>query len=259
MPVITFTSDWGTNDHYVAALKGEMVSLVPDVTLIDITHSIKRHDVQKAAFIFKNAYYFFPPGTIHLVAVANKDSRNEGAGWLVIEDRENFLVCRNDGFFNLVTDRHPEKAIYISGSEKLSVSDERSFLITIIHDLCEGKPVESFGDIVSEIKVLRALKPLVDGNMIKGSVMHIDDYGNAITNIEKDFFEQNVQSRGFEIELPRRDVILKKICQRYDDVDNGQILALFNSSGLLEIAQNQGDASGLYGIFLNTQIRINIL
>lgn len=259
MPVITLTTDWGTNDYYVAALKGEVISLIPDVLLVDITHSIKKYDVMRAAFIFKNSYFYYPPGTIHLVAVGNKGTRDERAGWLVIEDRENFIVCRDDGFFNLVAARQPEKAIYIPESEKLSVEEERSFLVTVVHELSEAKAIESLGERIKEIKVRKAFEPIFDDNMIKGSVVYIDDYGNVITNIEKDLFERLVQRRKFEIELPRRDVILQNISKRYDDVGNGQMLALFNSSGLLEIAQNQADAAGLYGFSYGTQIRINIL
>jgi len=259
MPVITLTTDWGTNDFYVAALKGEIVSLIPDVRLIDITHHIRKFDLLRAAFIFRNSYYYYPPGTIHLIGVGHKGSREESAGWLVIEDRENFIVCRNDGFFYLVADRQPEKAFYVSQSEKLSVGDERSFLVTILHELSEGKSPATFGPPLTAIKERKSFEPVRDDKMIKGSVVYIDDYGNVITNIDRELFERTVQNRRFEIELPRRDVVLQNISQRYDDVGNGQMLALFNSSGLLEIAQNQGDAAGLYGFSYGTQIRINIL
>lgn len=259
MPVITLTTDWGTNDFYVAALKGELVSLIPDVRLIDVTHHIKKYDLMRAAFIFRNSYYYFPPGAIHLIAVGHKGSRDESAGWLVIEDRENFIVCRNDGFFYLVAGRQPENVIYIDQSEKLSVGDERSFLVTILHDLSEGKSPSTFGHPLTAIKELKSFEPVSDDNLIKGTVVYIDDYGNVITNIDRELFERLVQNRKFEIELPRRDVVLSNISQRYDDVGNGQMLALFNSSGLLEIAQNQADAAGLYGFSYGTQIRINIL
>jgi S-adenosylmethionine hydrolase len=259
MPVITLTTDWGLTDHYVAALKGELMSLAPEAAIVDITHQIPAYDFMRAAFVFKSAYYFFPPQTIHLVAVGKQALREQPSGWMIIEDRESMIICRNNGFFTLVAGRLPEKAVYITESEKVSIADEKSFLVTIILDLLQRLPIEKLGKPVDSMVQANFFLPSSDDTMINGAIIHVDTYGNAITNIERDFFYQSVGSKRFELDLPRRDVVINQISNRYDDVKPGQILALFNSTGFLEIAQNQGDVSRLYGLEYGDKIRIALL
>jgi S-adenosylmethionine hydrolase len=257
MPAVTLTTDWGLTDHYVAALKGELLSLVPSVQLIDITHQVPPFDVMKAAFIFKNAYYYFPSGTIHLVCVASHASTN--LGWMVIEDNDCFIICKNDGFFTMVAGRQPHKAIFIDQSDLLSAAEEKSFLVTLINDLVVSKKTEALGTKVETIHQRNFFKPSQEDNLIRGTIVHIDIYGNAITNIEKTFFDHAIGDRKFEIDFPRRDLAIRTISRNYRDVSPGKLLVLFNASGYLEIAQNQGDASGLYGLEYGDQIRVSIL
>jgi len=99
-------------------------------------------------------------------------------------------------------------------------------------------------------------QPSHDANSIQGTVIHIDIYGNAITNIEKEYFENVVGARRFEIDMPRYGETITKINNRYDDVTPGKMVALFNASGFLEIALNQGDISLLYGLEYADKIRI---
>jgi hypothetical protein len=255
MPAITLTTDWGVTDHYVAALKGELLSLFPGAALVDISHQVPPYDVMRAAFVFKNSYYFFPAGTIHLVSVGAQTSRS--TEWMVIQDSDCFIVCRNDGFFTLVTGRQPQKAVVIKSSEKISVADERSFLVTILNDLLEKKSLDSIGESIDAIKERSFLSPTLEENLIRGTVIHIDVFGNAVTNIDRELFDREGRNRDFEIDFPRRDVVIRKLSNHYNDVERGQLLVLFNSSGYLEIAQNQGDASGLYGLEYGDQIRIS--
>ena len=137
MPAITLTTDWGTSDHYVAAFKGGLLSLHPAINLIDVSHTVPSYDSMRAAFIFKNCYNYFPAGTIHLISVGSLSSQS--TGWLAIEDNSSFIICRNDGFFALVAERQPQKVVMISESDKISVADERSFLINAINSIIEKK------------------------------------------------------------------------------------------------------------------------
>ncbi len=255
MPAITLTTDWGITDHYVAALKGELLSLYPGTTLVDITHQVPPFDVMRAAFVFKNAYYFFPSGTIHLVSVGAQAAKQ--TEWILIQDNECFIVCRNDGFFTLVTGRQPQKAVVIKGSDNISVADERSFLVTVLNDLLENKSLDKSGEPADKIVERSTLLPTLEENLIRGTVIHIDVFGNAVTNIDQELFHREGKGRHFEIDFPRRDVVIRKLSNSYNDVERGQLLVLFNSSSYLEIAQNQGDASGLYGLEYGDQIRIS--
>jgi S-adenosylmethionine hydrolase len=254
MPVITLTTDWGTTDHYVAAFKGGLLSLHPEATLVDVSHSVPSFDSMRAAFIFKNCYNFFPSGSIHLVSVGSLPSQN--SGWLAIEDNSSLILCRNDGFFTLVAERQPQKAVVISNSEKITVANERNFLLSAINSLIEKKQIDSLGEKVQSVLERSLLMPTLEENLIRGTVVYIDSFGNAITNITKEFFETERKNRAIEIDFPRKDVIVTGISKHYRDAARGQMLVLFNSSGYLEIAQNQGDAAGLYGLEYGDQIRI---
>ncbi len=258
MSLITLTTDWGLTDHYVAALKGELFSMLPGVNIVDISHQIPAYNFMKAAFVFKNAFYFFPPHTIHLICVDKQLNRTDDThtGWMVVQYGESMIVCRNNGFFTLVSKQEPLKAVYIEGSEEVSVAHEKSFLVTLLHDLVHNKPLEELGQPVKSFYQSSMFQPSHDANSIQGTVIHIDTYGNAITNIEKEYFENVVGTRRFEIDMPRHGETITKINNRYDDVTPGKMVALFNASGFLEIALNQGDISLLYGLEYADKIRI---
>ncbi|HMY14572.1 MAG: SAM-dependent chlorinase/fluorinase [Bacteroidia bacterium] len=258
MSLITLTTDWGLTDHYVAALKGELFSMLPGVNIVDISHQIPAYNFMKAAFVFKNAFYFFPPHTIHLICVDKQLNRTDDThtGWMVVQYGESMIVCRNNGFFTLVSKQEPLKAVYIEGSEEVSVAHEKSFLVTLLHDLVHNKPLEELGQPVKSFYQSSMFQPSHDANSIQGTVIHIDIYGNAITNIEKEYFENVVGARRFEIDMPRYGETITKINYRYDDVTPGKMVALFNASGFLEIALNQGDISLLYGLEYADKIRI---
>ncbi len=254
MPVITLTTDWKTCDHYVAAFKGGLLSTNPAINIIDISHAVASFDSMQAAFIFKNCYRFFPAGSLHLISVGSLASQN--SGWLAIEDDSSFIICRNDGFFTLVTGRQPHKAVLISGSETITVANERNFLLTAISTILTDNCIDKLGEKVLKIEEKQLLNPTLEENLIRGTVVYIDAFGNGITNISKALFESEKKGRSIEIDFPKKDVVITRISNHYRDAGRGQLLVLFNSSGFLEIAQNQGDAAGLFGLEYGDQLRI---
>ena len=156
----------------------------------------------------------------------------------------------------MVSKQEPLKAVYIKGSEDVSVAHEKSFLVTLLHDLVNNKPLVEIGLPVQSFYQSSMFQPSHDVNTIQGTVIYVDTFGNVITNIEKEYFENVVGEKRFEIDLPRHREFITQINNRYDDVEPGKMVALFNSSGYLEIAINQGDISLLYGFEYGNQIRI---
>ena len=120
----------------------------------------------------------------------------------------------------------------------------------------KNKQIDSLGEKLQKIIERSLLTPTLEENLIRGTVVYIDSFGNAITNITKEFFEKERKTRAIEIDFPRKDVVVTRISNHYRDAARGQMLVLFNSSGYMEIAQNQGDAAGLYGLEYGDQIRI---
>lgn len=254
MAIITLTSDWGTKDYYLAVVKGRLTKQLPEVKIIDITHDIPPFNNVQAAFVLRNCYKDFPDGTIHIIAV-NTEESDKNPHTVVYADKQYFIGA-DDGIFSTILDNKPEKIVEITvtqDSDYFTFSTRDRFIKAATHIL-KNKKIEELG---AERKVLNqkiSFKPVTESNVIKGMVIYIDNYKNVITNITQDLFEKFRKGRKFRIIL--RGEVLKKLHQSYTDVPVGEIVTLFNTSGLLEIAINQGNASSLLGLYLDDTIRI---
>lgn len=254
MPIITLTSDWGLKDHYLAVVKGSIFSLLPDANIVDISHLIPRFDIAQASYVLKNAYPYFPKGSIHIVGintVASLETPHIG----VLYDGHYFIGADN-GIFSLLFDKLPEKIIELEinqDSDYFTFSTKDIFVKAACH-IAKGGNIEDLGIPKENLNDKLHLKPIIDENSIKGMIIYVDVYENVIANITEQQFRAVQKGRDFEIEI-RRDVI-KKISKSYSDVPEGEKLALFGSNGLLQIALNFDKAKSLLGLDLNESIKI---
>jgi S-adenosylmethionine hydrolase len=254
MPIITLTSDWGQKDHYAGAVKGAILSRMPDVTIIDISHQIPPFEIEQAAFVLKNAWRDFPIGTIHIIGVNTEES--DKFGHTVVEKDGHFFIGTDNGLFSLLFDQKPDKIIELTitqDSNSFTFSTRDRFVKAAIH-LAQGNKVEALGSPRDKLIEKILLRPVVDDNIIKGHVIYIDRYENIITNINQSLFREIGKNRKFSIVF--RTYSIGKLSQSYTDVAPGEILALFDSAGMLEIAMNQGNAAGLLGLDYKDMIRI---
>src|ERR1039457_4038386 len=174
MPIITLTSDWGIKDHYLAAVKGAIYNKLPDVRIVDISHAIPPFDLNQAAFIIRNFYKNFPPGTIHILGI-NTEASIETPHTLVIQDGHYFIGSDN-GIFSLIFDEKPDTVIeldVLQDSDYFTFADRDVFVKVACH-IAEGKPVEQLGTPKNSILQKMSFKPAIDGNLIKGKVIFID-------------------------------------------------------------------------------------
>ncbi len=254
MPIITLTSDWGFKDHYLGAVKGTILTKIPEATIIDITHSIPSFEIEQAAFIIKNSYRNFPEGTIHIIGINTEES--DKMPHTAIEMDKHFFIGTDNGIFSLIFDKPPDKIVELNipqDSNFFTFSTRDRFINAAAH-LAEGKAIEELGDVKENIIEKILLKPVIDKNVIKGHVIYIDSYENIITNIREPFFREIAAGRKFSILF--RTYEIKKISSSYTDVPVGEILALFDSNNHLEIAMNQGNAAGLLGLGYKDLVRI---
>lgn len=254
MAIITLTSDWGLKDHYLSIIKGRILKLLPDTRIIDITHNVPPFNSIQAAFILKNCYKDFPDGTIHIIAV-NTEETAKFPHTLVCADKQYFIGTDN-GIFSLILDSKPEKIIELTtpqDSDYFTFSTRDRFVKTAVH-LAKKNKADELGDNKDSLIEKISFKPVTGQNVIKGMVVYIDNYENIITNISQEFFQEFSNGRKYKIIL--RGETLKAIHNSYTDVPFGEIVALFNTSGFLEIAINQGNASSLLGLYQNDTIRI---
>lgn len=246
MAVITFLSDFGEKDHYVAAVKARIISKNPGQQIIDISHDVRRHDISHAAFVMKSVFNDFPKGTVHLISVDPVTNRNVR---LVAVDLDgHYFVSHDSGIFNLISGTPPSLAVALPPRE--SSFEAKNILASVAARLASGESLSSVGNQINDLdmKMDRQLK--ATKREMVGQVIHIDHFGNLITNINRTDFDNICKINGgnpaYTIRFSRE--IFNRIHGNYADVEDGDCFVLFNSSGLLEIGINKGRASELLGL-----------
>jgi S-adenosylmethionine hydrolase len=254
--IVTLTTDWHNSDYYIGAVKALILSKVSDVIITDISHNITSFSIQQAAFILKSTYKNFPSGTVHIIGV---DSEPKTGGNIVVANYKNqYFICNNNGTLGLVFENKPDLTIVIDiGSDyEGSTFPELTVFSEIASFICLGGNIRELGEIVDDVIRSPELLPQIDNNEITGSVIYIDSFSNVITNISIELFETFVKDRNFEILLNSNYHKTNKIYKSYKEVNRGDIVCLFNSLGLLEIAIREGKASLLLNLDRRSLIRI---
>ncbi len=256
MPIITLTTDLGDKDHYVGALKGRLLSLAPDVSLIDITHHVTPHHVQHAAYVLGECWHEFPIGTVHLVGI---DYAQDVRDRMLIHLHEgHYFVGFDNGWFSLIAQARPEAIWMIQPPEEVAATFLlRDVMGPVAAALANGVAPHTLGLPINHTKELYVQQAVVTPGSMRAHIIHVDRFGNLITNISRQEFEQAVGHHRFYIGFRREQI--NKLSLSYQDVPEGEKLAFFNSNDRLEIAINQGSASQLLGLQRGDIIQIDIL
>lgn len=270
MRIITLTSDMGTQDYYLAAVKAAILGLYPQANIIDISHHVAPFDIAQAAFVVKNVYGTFPKGSIHILGVNSEKSNpltQPGAPLVrhvVVEYNGHYFIGADNGVFSLLFDDAPS-AVYeidFDGQDGEDTFPMKSVFARAASLMASGEHPSNFGHAIHELNQRTVIAATVNPNLIKGTVIYIDIYGNVIINITKSMFEQQVGKRSFKILLRGGSHEITEIRKIYSEVPEGEVVALFDSSGHLEIAINKGvegnggGASGLLGLRLGDTVRV---
>ncbi len=256
MAIITLCSDWGTRDHYVAVVKGVILKLIPQAVIVDITHQVPPFNLNFASFIIRNIYHQFPPGTIHIIDI-NSDTPLT-TSYLIVEKDRQFFIAPDNGLFSLVFDTKPDRIVSLEVDPEL----ERSTFIAgdlfapVACRLAGGTPSTGLGKEKPDLDTRISFTPAVDHNIIRAKVIFIDSYENVFLNITAGLFEKVGRGRPFTIYFKTLDFAIQKISQSYKEVAEGEILAMFSSGGMLEIAMNRGNAASLLGLRPDDSVRI---
>jgi len=259
MAIITLTSDWGLKDHYIGAVKGAIMRQMPGVSIVDISHNIPAFDLNQTAFIIRNFFRDFPEGTIHIIGV-NTEAGIQTPHTLV-KHKGHFFIGADNGIFSLIFDEPPEMVIeldVIQDSNYFTFPARDVFAKVACH-IAAGKPPEELGHIKTKIMQKMAFQPVIQGDLMKGKVIYVDNYENAFTNITESLFKSIVKNRRFAITFRSPSYRITSISKSYQDVNEGEMLAIFSASGYLEIAINKGKASSLLGLKMDQSVTIEIL
>lgn len=253
MAIITITTDLGLKDHYVSSIKGAILSRLPNVTIVDISHQIPTYNIQDAAYILKNAYPNFPKGSIHLLGVKSEQIK-ESSHVIVFADGHYFISSDN-GVFSLLLETTIDKIIELPTI--ISTFPTRDVFAVAAVQLASGATIESLGKPKENLLERMPFRAATMGDTIRGTIEYIDSYGNVMCNVTETLFNQVGKGREFKIEFARARYDINKISKTYSDVPEGEILALFNSTTQLEIAMNSDRANSMLGLKLNDSITIH--
>lgn len=263
MPIITLTTDMGLRDHYVAMVKGAILSQLPEVLIVDVSHSIKPFDNAQAAYVLRNAYTAFPAGTIHIVGVNPELDRN--TFHVVVKHNGHYFVGADNGIFPLVFDGAADEAYELTmklDDDHVAFPTKSVFVKAACH-LARGGMPATIGRKISALRERIGFQPATDETSIRGRVVYIDGYGNLMTNVKRPLFDEVGRGRPFRIGFGHSADDITRIHTTYGDVSDGVCLAFFNANGHLEIAVNKGvegsggGAARLLGLRENDTVRID--
>ena len=246
-------SDFGTQDHYVAAVRAAILSQSPNQLIADISHDVKPYDISHGANIIKHVYREFPEKTVHLVAVDSMDSKCD---LIAMELDGHYFVGFDSGIFSLISEKKPSQLVSFEHSN--CTFPAKNVLAKKALDLAEGKSLSSIGQPIEEMRVLFARQLKVTKREIAGNVVNVDHYGNLITNIRKREFEKIIEINGagvyYTIRFGREK--FQNIHSFFSDVESGDCFVVFNSSDQLQIGINKGNASELLGLSIDSPVLI---
>lgn len=247
--IVTMTTDFGIQGHYVGAMKGALLSVNPYVQIVDINHEVTSHDLLHGAFTLQCAYSYYPSQTVHLVVV-DPGVGSERRGLILISENY-FFVAPDNGVLSLVA--RQEKII-----KSISIESDRYFrrpVSSTFHGrdifapvagwLARGVDADEFGPRVDDIVHLNLppVRPLEAG--LEGEVLHIDKFGNIITNLRPEQMAGALEGRQVRFVLNGREV--KQVVESYAEAGQDEIVALVGSSQYYEIAAREKSAAVLLG------------
>lgn len=256
--IITLTTDFGTRDAYVASMKGVLLTLCPSATLVDITHEIPPQDIRAGAYVLSQACRWFPPGAIH-VAVVDPGVGGARRALAIRTERFTFVGPDNGLLSRACARERVLEAVQIANRRYALPEVGRTFhgrdiFAPAAGHLAQGVPLSALGPPAPDWAQLPDLRPTLSGGVMTGSVIHIDRFGNAVTNVTEPDFRAFVGRGPFEIAV--RSLTLTALSDSYDAVPRGAPLAIFGSGGELEVSVNGGDASAAFGIERGDVLRI---
>jgi S-adenosylmethionine hydrolase len=243
-------------------MKGTILSIAPDANIIDITNEVPAQDVMGAAHILAGVVPFFPVGTVHLVVV-DPGVGTDRRGIALSINGQHFVGPDNGLFSLLVNRRQPDRIVELDCEQfwltqaPSSTFHGRDIFAPVAAHLATGRSLDDVGSRIDDLSTMHWALPITDRQGIQGWVVHVDAFGNCITNISRETFEAIRERRAFKCYAG--NAILDRMANTYAQAQPGDDLMLFNSEDALELAINRGNASEMLDIRKGTSVNIVFL
>ncbi len=254
MSIITLTSDFGYKDPHIGVIKGNILKQNREIQIVDITHDVEPFNLPEAAYIIKNTYHHFPDGSIHIIAI-NTTELNQR--FLAVSYNQHCFLTPDNGILSLIIADNVQQIVELEGNENLKTFPSWGVLIPAACKLASGKTLLEIGTQTNQYEQRGVLQPTVQQTNIRGSIIYIDRYGNAVTNISKELFDTNQLGRAFIVYFKRETI--SEISENYHVVPDGEKLCLFNANKHLEVAIKFGSAADLFGFNIGDTIQIDFI
>jgi len=248
--IVTLTTDFGDSDPFVAIMKGVMLSIRPELNIIDVTHSITAYDTMQAALCVSRFRNYFPKGTVHVVVVdPGVGSEREG---VIIRTERYFYVGPNNGVFSML-DSDIEKAVKIENPKYLSRPVSATFhgrdVFAPVAAHLTGTDIGKFGPDISKLERIRIPKPVLEDDAVSGCVIGFDRFGNALTNITTEMInELKEQKPGGTVEVRMGGHVMNSLMDYYQTGRADSLCAIINSFDFLELFVRNTNAQKQVGI-----------
>jgi len=259
-PIITLTTDFGYSYNYAGAVKAVVLSINPHARIVDISHDIPPFDIVSGAFALGTTYNYFPKGTIHMAVV------DPGVGGfrkpILVETEDYYFVGPDNGIFSLIEQKSEVLHIYELNQKQYflehvsSTFHGRDVFAPVAAHLSKGVSADKMGMPVKTFEILEAFEVEIHDDHIAGQVLMIDGFGNVITNIDNGVFTKTLNGRSFTIHV--KDELIQNIYRTYSDAPLLSKIALFGSSGFLELAISQGAFVNSVPVRVGDEILIEI-
>ena len=264
MSIISLLSDFGHKDPYVAEMKAVILSINPEVHIVDVTHEVEKFNIRMGAYVLASATPSFPSNTVHMAVVDPGVGTQRRA--IVVETRYSFYVGPDNGLLMLAAQNEHITNVYKIDNPKYMLPKVsktfhgRDIFAPAAAYLAAGIKPSDFGAAIDDYIVPDFAKPHQRNGELLGEVLYVDDFGNIISNISAEDLKNVDINEGNTLQVRLGDKIVSLIfCSAYGKVAVGSPLALVGSSGFLEVSINQGSGSKTYGAKVGDAFCISIV
>jgi S-adenosylmethionine hydrolase len=258
-PIITLTTDYGTNDHLVGTLKGVILKICPEANLVDITHNVTPYDLLDGALAIGSAYSYFPARTIHVVVVDPGVGTERRA--LLVSGENQYFVAPDNGVLSLVYEREESILVRHANVEHYylqTVSKTfhgRDVFAPVAAWLAKGSQAAAMGEEITDYKKFAMPRPKSAEGSSKGVVLRVDSFGNLITNFRPDDLPASAIESG-AINLHVGSQAVTRLVDTFAKGNPGEVFAYIGSNGFIEIGVNRGNASKALGASRGVQVTL---
>ncbi len=257
--LITLTTDFGTSDHFVGAMKGVIAGIAPTVRVVDITHEVTPYNTLEGAFVIAQASPYFPKGTIHVVVVDPGVGSERRA--ILAEAGGQFFIAPDNGALSMIFARGPHKVRVIS-NPKLALKEisrtfhGRDIFAPAAAHLALGIKPAQFGKLIGDYVRIEAVQPReIAPNAWVGTILKADRFGNLITNFNIDEFFA-IKTNPFVMKVGETQI--GRLALTFADTERGELAVVVGSTGYLEIVANQASAAGVLGCGAGAPVEMEI-